>query len=654
MLSDFSGLSWQSGDEKDQSSLEHTPDERFSLSQSLNEVAEEYRTPQPKPNYTDIFYKIWLAEPSWSQIILTQAGWKTVKGSGKKKVPLTLGSVESCYRRGNVIGKRFGKLTNYLLIDIDINSPFHPRNQGYRAILEVMERLGLCRYLIVRSSTSGGIHLYFPLPESVNAYALANTAHNALTASGIHIISGQCELFPNKKAFNAEHHGHRLPLQDGSFLLDDDFCPISNYKADFVIRWESAATHQDMVRLKQALAGKAVLASPLPTAAARHALPPIAWTRFAQSNDIMCELVNYGDRYAGHKTVADLAAWIKVVAPQLPGYQKFASPKSKQDIEHGTWPTRWSESHFASAWQYKNGGSDHNGNKARDAKWRIFAALERFCAAPDIGITKLWKNISSISASCFNIGVGWKTFNKHREEVLAYVKKVSELGLSKEFVEDVNSFSSESVSVQETEPELAEKKGIAQLSTLRCVIAIYGSAFASFYTPKIRALKGGQAKSKRACKSPAESTLTTTVSNSLTDDQIQDGKCQPEPDKSPQVERPKLTVGQAVRIVMPGGSLNGVETRIQAQVLNVLGQPVYQLDYQRQGQTVSLPAECLQAIKTEVRVLPGEQVIRATAAQLVQVLGKTCPFVGPGLWTVKREDLPPTAWGQLSKLIAET
>ena len=126
----------------------------------------------------------------------------------------------------------------------------------------------------------------------------------------------------------------------------------------------------------------------------KHVIPPIAWTRFGQSNDIMCELVNYGDRYVGHKNSADLAAWIKAVAPQLPGYEKFASPKSKHDIEHGTWPKRWSESHFNSAWKHRIGGSDHNANIARDAKNRIFAALDRICVDANIGITKLFEQVT--------------------------------------------------------------------------------------------------------------------------------------------------------------------------------------------------------------------------------------------------------------------
>ena len=304
------------------------------------------------------FFALWTTCPSWSPIVLTDKGWKTVKSrSSSKKVPLTFKTLESYYRRDYDIGKRFGQLTNYLMLDIDINSPFHPYNDGFKPILAVMERLGLVRYLIVRSSDSEGIHLYFPLPEPVNAWQLALVVHSALTASGIAIVGGQCELFPNKKSFNAEHNGHRLPLQNGSFLLDDDFCPISNCKADFLCRWETAAAHQDFEKLQQALAGQLTFAGPSTpvelspaqqtqvtskrTTRTGHVIPPIAWTRMGQSNDIMCELVNYGDRYAGHKTIAELADWVRAVAPQLPGYDAFASPKSKRDIERGTWPIRW-------------------------------------------------------------------------------------------------------------------------------------------------------------------------------------------------------------------------------------------------------------------------------------------------------------------------
>ena len=602
------------------------------------------------------FFDLWLALPSWSPIILTQRGWQTVYNSASgKKVPLNLGTIESHYRRTvAILGKRFGKLTNYLMIDIDINSPFHPRNGGLKPILDAMESLGLCRYLIVRSSASGGLHIYFPLAEHVSSLGLACTAHETLTARGVEIVGGQCELFPNKRSFNSEHHGHRLPLQNGSFLLDEDFCPISNRKADFVSRWETAAAHQDETKLKQAIAGRAVFTPSPPAAAAAttpHDLPPIAWTQYAKSNNTMRLLVNYGDRYAGHKTIDDLAAWVKAVAPQLPGYQRFASPKSKRDIEHGTWPRRWAKSHFKSAWQYSVGGSNHNAEVAADAKRRIFAALDLICVDVNIAATTLYRIVSNLSKVWHGVGIGPATFKKYKVEIMAYVKKTGMVGLSRGQSENVNPCSQESAAVENAGPEIRAKILPPKLLTLRYVLSAYSTAFSNVHTSKSEAKKEGAEQVEPAAKQPqaadpTEATLIEGVNSAMK---------APKPDekrgKAAAPNQMGPTVGQQVRIAMPGGSLDGIETRVLAQALNVLGQPVYQLEHQRQGQAVSLPAECLQIVDaSEPELPPKAAVIRATAAQLLQVLGKACPFVGPGLWTVRREDVSPLAWRQLRRL----
>ena len=617
---------------------------------SFSEPQSSQQFPKLPPSVVDsatasdldhLFFQLWIAQPSWSPIVKTDDSWITIVNPSGKKVPLVLGTVESYYRRDLILGKRFGKLTNYLMIDIDINSPFHPSNGGYRPILDAMERIGLCRFLIIRSSTSGGIHLYFPLPEPVSSWELAYTAHSALTADGIHVIGGQCELFPNKKAFNAEHNGHRLPLQDGSFLLDEDFCPISNHKADFVIRWQTAAAFQDVTRLKQAIASKAVVVPLLPQTIP-HGLPPITWTGFGQSNVIMRQLANYGDRYAGKKTVDDLAAWIETVAPQLPGYQKFASPKSKKDIEHGNWPTRWAKSHFESAWQYGNSGSDHNAKVAHDAKSRLFAALDRLCVTAEIGITKLWKCVSSISASCFNKGVAWKTFKKYEAEVLARINSNREVGLSSATSEDINSFSLEPVEAQVAELELSEKRGLTQLLTLRCVTAIYSDLFTSFDTPKKRSAEGGCSTSEKAAQLSSAANTAGIIQTADLGKPIEADNVQAKEGNRGELWLRGLAVGQPVRIAMPGGSLDGIETRVQAQVSNTLGQPVYRLDYQKYGQAITLPIECLQVIEgTAVEVTPERGVIQATTQQLLQVLGKACPFSELGLWTVRQSAMAP-------------
>ena len=648
-----------------------------SLSTSLqNAVLQTAASPTPipalipEPDVSARFFDLWLAQPSWSPILLTENGWITVKskGNSKKQVPLTFGILESYYRRGYTIGKRFGQLTRYLMIDIDIHSAFHPDNGGFQPILAVMESLGLCRYLIVRSSDSGGIHLYFPLSQPVNAWQLAATAHNALTASGITIAGGQCELFPNKKSFNAEFNGHRLPLQNGSFLLDQDFCPISNCKADFLDRWEIASAHQDEQMLQLALTGQLAITVPstpveLPsvpmpqrlgkqTTSTGHVIPPIAWTRFRQSNDIMCELVNYGDRYVGLNNSADLAAWVKAVAPQLPGYEKFASPKSKRDIEQGTWPKRWAESHFRSVWKHKVGGSDHNANVARDARTRIFAALDRMCVNASIGITCLFNTIISISESCFDKSISWHTLKKYQDEILAYIKRPGILGLSSGHKEDINSSSPELPSDQIIEPEYWVKNCYTQLLTLRCAVRIYSDTFALLHTSKNGTEAEGQAAAKTETELLAEVATAeiteTEMDNQASEPVAKDEKGHP---RTAFVQK-GLSAGQRVRIVMPGGSLDGIETRVLAQTVDVLGQPVYQLEHQRQGQAISLPAECLQIVTaSEPEPPPKEAVIRATAAQLLQVLGQACPFVGPGLWTVRRDEVTPKAWVQLEKLI---
>ncbi|MEL7054512.1 MAG: hypothetical protein AAGM45_22405, partial [Cyanobacteria bacterium J06588_5] len=340
-----------------------------------------------QPDETAHFYELWTALPSWSPIIKKADGWITIVNSSGKKVPLVLGTVESHYRRRIILGKRFGKLTNYLMIDIDINSPFHPRNGGIEKILAAMESLGLCRFLLIRSSVSGGLHIYFPLAEPVSSWAIACAAHAALTAAGITVAGGICELFPNKKAFNAEHNGHRLPLQDGSFILDSDFRCIGNSKAVFLRQWQLCTARQGDKQLTEALTEKH---KPLPKPVSVGALPTIAWTDQGQSNDIMRQLVNYGDAVMGHKTIPALGDWIVAVAPQLPGFLQFASEESRNDLTRRNWAYRWAKSHFKAGRLYAaKASSNHNAVVAAEALERLRVALEKLVVVGKLGIKKL-------------------------------------------------------------------------------------------------------------------------------------------------------------------------------------------------------------------------------------------------------------------------
>ena len=552
MLPDFSSFRKGQCDRSSKDAL--SAQSQFANSPTGNGFADRYTSQRFNKQSADSasssskrdFFALWTALPSWSPIIRKPSGWITIVNPSGKKVPLVPGTVESHYRRGIVLGKRFGKLTDYLMLDVDTGSPYHPRRGGIEVLLEALESIGLCRYLLVRSSASEGLHVYFPLAKAVSAYGLACAAHTALSAAGVHVAGGICELFPNKKAFNAEHNGHRLPLQAGSFILDDDFRCTSNEKGVFVQQWRLCAAGQDEALLAEVLTERPGL---MPRRISVSSLPPIAWTGTGQSNEVMKELVNYGDRFLGLKTIPELGDWMVAVAPQLSGFDEFASSESKNDLTRKNWAYRWAKSHFKSARQYAAVSSfDHNAMVAAEALERLMVALDRFVVAGKPGIKKLWKGLSEISKELFGVGFGWKLFQKHRRLILERISRSQTGGLSSDEVEGKNLSSLDLDKALKSEP----KKRLTELVTARCE------------TP-----------------SNNEGLIASTPPTSASTSPL---------------------------------SIGGVDA--------------------------------MEAEQTE-------EVIRATVQQLVSVLGKACPFVGPGLWTVKREEVSAQQWQRLRRLAAQ-
>ena len=615
MVPDFRGLRRQSGSPTSQRSFKPSDRKGFGGSKSSQQFPKQTDNtpvPQPKRKADHSFFELWTALPSWSPIIKKPDGWLTVINDSGKKVPLVLGSVISYYQRGIILGKRFGRLTNYLMVDVDRGSPFHPLNGTLDPILDAMESLGLCRYLLIRSSVSDGLHIYFPLSEPVSSWGLACAAHAALTMAGVTVAGGICELFPNKKAFNAEHNGHRLPLQNGSFILDDDFRCIGNHRAVFLQHWRHCAAGQDDVRLAELLAEKPVA---VPKRIAVSSLPPIAWTGLGQSNEVMKQLVNYGDRMLGLKTIPRLGNWIKTVAPQLPGFDTFASRESKNDLTRRNWAYRWAKSHFKSVRQYRAQKSvDHNAMVAAEALERLKVALNKLTVTSKIGIRQLWQSLSAISKELFGVGFSWGLFQKHRKLILTKVDKLLTASVSRSSKEDKNSARPELAKPKDAEAKTGPKKRLPKLLTVRCVTSSHDKELSPSRTPS---------------EQVSEQEVVGAEGTS------------------------ELAMGASVRVQHPRSGLDGVQSRVTGKVTGADGRLLYRLEYRVNNEPVMLPRECLVAVAEKPRSSGTGDVIEATAQQLLQVLGKACPFVGPGLWRVKREELSPLAWRQLIRLIEE-
>lgn len=164
-----------------------------------------------------------------------------------------------------IIGVRFGQHTRYGMTDLDRGSVLHFQNNpdAFQDLCHAFEAIGLCSFVLLYSSYSMGLHLYFPLPEQVETFDFACALRMAVEGAGFAVKNGQLELFPNTKQYKKNtknndfscYNGHRLPLQpaSGSILLDDDFSPCSENLKDFFTQMDLAAEQQDMETLRSVL-----------------------------------------------------------------------------------------------------------------------------------------------------------------------------------------------------------------------------------------------------------------------------------------------------------------------------------------------------------------------------------------------------------------
>ncbi len=237
-----------------------------------------------------------------------------------------------------LIGVSFGSTTHYAVIDIDRKSPYHPHNNeaALKELLGAYEDVGLGDHLVVQSSWSEGIHVYFPLPKEVSTHKLAVMMKLTAIRAGFVVKDGVLEIFPNAKPYNKDkptsYKAHRLPLQVGSYLVDQNYDPYSDSIKTFLDHAERAAEAQDIDLIETAIeaayqakafrhikgdGNKAV-------AFAKDLLEQIeeGWTDFGQTNDLLRIIGTYG-RVFGALEGKALTIYIAERAKALPGYQKF-------------------------------------------------------------------------------------------------------------------------------------------------------------------------------------------------------------------------------------------------------------------------------------------------------------------------------------------
>ncbi|MFZ4555549.1 MAG: hypothetical protein ACOYN8_04085 [Pseudanabaena sp.] len=231
-----------------------------------------------------------------------------------------------------LIGVRFDSQTEYAMLDIDKGSPYHPNNnhEKFKTVLQALEEIGLVRPLIVQSSHSEGLHIYYPLWQEVPSFGIACAIKASLQKNNCEIASGVIESFPNTKKYDSEYNGHRLPLQTGSYLLNNDLQIIGRDLNQFVETWLTVQEHQDIDLLKQAIAeAKANYQPPKDNRKLikwREDLEKqieAGWTGQGQSNQLLYLMGKYARVFLGCEEDEAIAEYITKTAKSAAGFIKF-------------------------------------------------------------------------------------------------------------------------------------------------------------------------------------------------------------------------------------------------------------------------------------------------------------------------------------------
>ena len=270
--------------------------------------------------------------------------------------------VQSSY----LYGVRFSSETNYGLLDIDKGSPYHPRHdpQCLNRIFEALESLGLVEHLIVTSSASGGLHIYFPFEVTLPSWKLAIGISALLEKAGFKIMAGWLEVFPNQKPFSTDgtislYNGHRLPMQQGSYLLNESLHPTASSEEAFTQRWQAAARRNDICgqtltqvikqyrRRQYRITGKAdKFLNDL------NAEVELGWTGRGQTNRLLGRIAMRSYIF-GHvlEAPAPLAGQVLIddivrVATALPGYTDYCGHQHEIRKRAKDWARSVEESHY--------------------------------------------------------------------------------------------------------------------------------------------------------------------------------------------------------------------------------------------------------------------------------------------------------------------
>jgi len=296
----------------------------------------------------------------WFEVIERHesTGWSSIRK------PFTIdGLVKHFFNPDFISGLRQEKLVRYGVGDIDCKpdsvSIYWNKFAKSPELIELedrAERIG-CRVSFIRSSHSGGLHVFVSFPEAIHAWLAHWLMLWLLEASGMAVKAGQAEVFPSRIDYRsdgqrARSNGFRLPGQEGSALIVAE----SFYEGADTIYGQlldDLENTEDCREWKRALSKcKELRYHKLKTErnfSETGVIPEtdIEWKKDSSSNEILgriTKIVRLANRNI--RCVGQIGRMVRDIAMSAPGFNQFASEETKKDLmrERGSWGERWAKS----------------------------------------------------------------------------------------------------------------------------------------------------------------------------------------------------------------------------------------------------------------------------------------------------------------------
>jgi hypothetical protein len=381
-----------------------------------------------------------------------------------------------------LLGVSFGATTKYFMLDIDKGSQYHPDNDitALPRLRQLLEQVGVVRTDLIRSSHSGGIHLYGCLPKNVSTIRLATLLHVTFIDAGIQIIKGQLECFPNPKPYGEKGHytyynPHRVALQpnsgsllldrDGEILLSAENLTHENMLAGFLARTAQSAQAQDMELLSRMLdTCYAKYTSNKGIAKYQHhhkdytevarewkenlelTIQTIGWTAHGQTNTLLPNFIAYGVVFLGLKG-EELKDCLHDLILAAPGYHEHCRHKHEIKsvikgwvdnterqgyyVEYCGFPARSGLSPHTTAKRIKSSRNQHNQNLAKRTEQRLNTILAALTEIPKQVTAKI-AAIRTKSIELFGEAISRNTLYKPEYKPLWFKTEIAKLDSNSE------------------------------------------------------------------------------------------------------------------------------------------------------------------------------------------------------------------------------